>query len=173
MAKRLAKTVLIAGLPFGVVMSLFFMLSSYSPASNIATGVVSGALFGVGMAAFAEYQGRRFSGHDPCAPGEELLKQGGANHRRKAEGVGGYLYLTSERLLFCSHKFNLQNHELSIPLEDISSVRPRLTAGFIPNGLEVVWGGEKKERFVVAGRREWARELREHLNHQNTSGYRC
>jgi len=39
-----------------------------------------------------------------------------------AEAVGGKLFLTNRRLVFKSHKLNIQNHELSIHLIDIANV---------------------------------------------------
>ncbi len=38
---------------------------------------------------------------------EEIIKKGGANLQKGIEAVGGFLYLTNERLIFESHKFNV------------------------------------------------------------------
>jgi hypothetical protein len=72
--------------------------------------------------------------------------------------VGGWLYLTDQRLVFLSHGFNIQEHKLSIPLEEIVEARPCATARIIPNGLRIVTT-EGEERFVVEGRRSWADEI--------------
>ncbi|WP_254157665.1 hypothetical protein [Chryseosolibacter indicus] len=47
---------------------------------------------------------------------EELIKEAGANHFKGKEAVGGKLALTNKRLVFKSHKLNLQNHEQSFSI---------------------------------------------------------
>ncbi len=176
--REFIKNALLTGLPFGVFMGAIFVLHfSLRPffgfrydllVFGVGIGTVCGVLFGVLMAAFSSYQGKKLTSENPCGLGEELIKQGGANHFLRGEGVGGYLYLTNERLLFKSHKFNIQNHEVSILIADIDSARPYLVAGFVPSGLEVVTG-DRRERFVVAGRHDWAEEIRR-ANGQRTLG---
>jgi hypothetical protein len=164
---RFVRTAVTTGVPFGLVMGLLYFLmmsflfgfSSQLLAFGVVQGAGCGALFGVCMGAFVSYQGRKFASENPCAPGEDLIRHGVANHFLRLEGAGGYLYLTTERLLFRSHKFNVRDHELSIPLKDVVSVRPFLTAGLIPNGLEVVRAG-RRERFAVEDRHGWADEIR-------------
>jgi GRAM domain len=157
MMLRFLKMITLAGLPFGLLMGLFFTLMFGDP-SGVAFGLACGLLFGLLMAGFAEWQRSRFTREDPCLDGEQLLKQGPANHFRGWEGVGGWLYLTDRRLLFRSHRLNIQNHELSIPLEEILQARPCLTAWVFPNGLSVVTAKET-ERFNVERRREWVEEI--------------
>jgi hypothetical protein len=53
---------------------------------------------------------------------EQVLLDEGANHFKGIERVGGKLALTNKRLLFRSHKFNIQNHIESILLSQIASV---------------------------------------------------
>jgi hypothetical protein len=158
-SSRFVKTALTTGAPFGLLMGPLFGFGFQLGVFGVALGALCGVLFGVCMGAFASYQGRKFASENPGAPGEDLIRHGVANRFLRLEGVGGYLYLTTERLLFRSHKVNVRNHELSIPLKDIVSVRPYLTAGFIPNGLEVVWA-EGRERFVVEDRHGWADGIR-------------
>ena len=171
-SSKFVKTAIVTGVPFGLIMSIFYVFgfsllplwflfgfSLMPPVFSVAFGMVSGVFFGVFCGAFASYQGRKFASENPCRPGEELVKHGSANHFLRLEGVGGYLYLTTERLLFKSHKLNIQNHELSIPLEDVTSARSSLTAGFVPNGLKVV-SANRREHFAVEDRRGWAEEIR-------------
>jgi hypothetical protein len=73
--------------------------------------------------------------------------------------VGGWLYLTDKRLLFRPHGFNVQRHELSIPLADVADVQTCSTAWVIPNGLHLVTS-KVDERFVVEGRRDWVEQIR-------------
>lgn len=160
---RFSRTALQTGIPFAVLMyPVLLFISGGSLGSTIPVAVAAGVMFGLLIAAFVEYQHRKFAGHDPTDPGEKLLMWGGANHWKGKESVGGYLYLTDERLVFISHKVNIQNHKLSIPLEEISSVRPCQTLVVVPNGMEVV-RGQDKERFVIHNRRGWIGKLQERL----------
>lgn len=59
--------------------------------------------------------------------GETIVKQGGANHQRGMETVGGMLYLTTERLVFESHAFNFQTGSTIIDLRDVARVEPAWT----------------------------------------------
>jgi hypothetical protein len=72
--------------------------------------------------------------------------------------VGGWLYLTTKRLYFRSHAFNNQNHELVIPLREITNAKRSWTAGIIPNGLTVETA-KGRERFVVNGARSWVEAI--------------
>ena len=56
-------------------------------------------------------------------PGEAIVKDGAANLQRGIETVGGWAYLTNQRLVFESHAFNVQTGATIIPLESISGVR--------------------------------------------------
>jgi hypothetical protein len=159
---RFIKMTVFAGVPFGLLMGLFFTFRSVNPFAvgpfGLVLGLAAGLLFGLMTATFAAWQRSRFAREDPCLPGEHLLKQGPANHFRGPEGVGGWLYLTDRRLLFRSHRFNLQNHEVSMPLDEIVEAQVCPTAWIIPNGLRVVVA-QKAERFVVEGRRSWVAEI--------------
>jgi hypothetical protein len=151
------KTTLLTGVPFGLVMGVFFTLSQRNPL-GLVYGLVAGLIFGVLLAAFAAKQRSRFTQEDPCQDGERLLKQGPANHFRGWEGVGGWLYLTDRRLLFRPHRFNVQRHELSVPLTKVVGAAACATAWVIPNGLRVTTA-QGAEQFVVEGRRGWAEAI--------------
>ncbi len=92
-------------------------------------------------------------------PGETPIKSGPANLQRGAETVGGKLYLTTHRLVFESHAFNLQTGATIIPLQEISGTTPSWTKflnliPIAPNSLSVsTTRGE--QRFVLFGRMSW------------------
>jgi hypothetical protein len=118
--------------------------------------LVAGIPFGLAMGLFGAYQTRRFLAMDLVPRDEILIHQGGANHFVGLEGVGGWLYLTDRALRFKSHEINIQPHELSILLQEISGALPCRTAGIFPNGLRVDTTDGRSERFVVSGRRRWS-----------------
>jgi hypothetical protein len=93
-------------------------------------------------------------------PGEEIIKEGGANLQRGLETVGGRLFLTNQRLVFESHAFNLQTGATIIPLADISETMPCWTRFLnlipvTPNSLAVSTSEDQQHRFVLSGRTEW------------------
>jgi hypothetical protein len=90
---------------------------------------------------------------------EAILKQGGASHFKGLEAVGGKLFLTDHRLVFKSHRFNIQVHQESYPLADITAVEPRRGISIVGDGLAVVLSGGREERFVVFGRRDWITQI--------------
>ena len=91
---------------------------------------------------------------------EKIIKSGAANFQKGIEQVGGKLYLTNDRIIFESHKFNFQNGTTQIKLEDISSVKKSWTKflGFIPltpNSIKISTKEGNKFRFVLYGRSKW------------------
>lgn len=91
---------------------------------------------------------------------EFIVKKGGANLQRGVETVGGHLYLTNHRLIFESHRFNVQSGASEIDLSDIQRMEKCWTKflGFIPsmpNSLAVYTKQEKEFRFVLFNRDAW------------------
>ena len=156
--RRFLVTTLYSGLPFGVVMALLaWPMAGFSV--GVPLGLVAGLVFGVAMAAFAAVSRRRFQTERPDFAGETLLREGPANHFFHAESVGGWLYLTSRRLLFRSHQVNVQPHKLDLPLAEIAEASPAMTLGVIPNGLLIRTVAGGRERFVVEQRRRWSADI--------------
>ena len=90
-----------------------------------------------------------------------IIYEGAANHYAGIEGVGGKLYLTQNALVFISHKLNIQNHELVIPIVEIETFSLSNNLGFVPNGLTIHTKSGKNERFVVNRRKVWAEKMSE------------
>ena len=164
--KSFIKTALITGACFGISMGIcagILVGIARGISAGISFGlwgaVASGLVFGLAMASFTAMMRRSFARTRPEFKGEELLRDGPANHFLNGEGVGGWLFLTKERLLFRSHQFNVQCHELSFPLAEIAEVQPARTVGLFPNGLRLVTHSGKNERFVVEAHRRWCDEI--------------
>ena len=163
-----------SGLFFGVAMAILFILQSLlahsiltakdiviSIISGLFGGALSGLLFGWLMGLFANSKRLAKDTKIDTDAGETILFDTGANHFKGAEAVGGKLYLTNKRLVFKSHKFNVQNHELSIDLSDIDKVDRYKTLGLVNNGLSVTTIDNKTEKFVVQQVDEWLNQLTE------------
>jgi len=164
--KSFTKTALIATIAFGIPMGTLAGIIigfAHGLSAGVSFGIKaaagSGLPFGLLLASFMVIQRWRFSRARPEFTGEHLLHDGPANHFLKAEGVGGWLFLTKERLLFRSHQFNVQRHELSIPLAEITHVSPVKTARIFPNGLSIVTRSGRGERFVVEANQTWCDEI--------------
>ncbi len=123
------------------------------------SGAVAGLLFGWLFRKFAHSTWLQKSTQMETGTGEIILFETPANHFKGIEGVGGKLYLTNQRLVFQSHKFNFQNHRWSVSVSDIAKVDRYGTMGFINNGLFVITGNGQTERFVVEQPAEWLKQL--------------
>jgi hypothetical protein len=163
-----------AGVIFGVAMTIFFILQDLLTHDNLTTksisifivsslfgGALAGLLFGWLINAFINSKLLAKGTKINTEPNETILFETGANHFKGVEAVGGKLYLTDKRLVFKSHKFNLQNHELAISLYDVDKVVRYKTLGLINNGLSITTTGKKIEKFVVQQSTDWANYLAE------------
>jgi hypothetical protein len=96
----------------------------------------------------------------PLHPGETLVRESRANLQRGLESVGGHLYLTDQRLLFESHRFNLQRGATEVPLADIAGVRKVWTKflgvlPIMPNSLAIARTSGDEVRIVCGKRDDW------------------
>ena len=160
------------GLFFGIWMAIFNIGWSLATENNHTTqqvvitivvglivGAISGLLFGwlTGLLAKSKFV-QTTSSFEPEL-GENILFVTPANHFKGIEAIGGKLYLTEKRLVFKSHKLNIQNHVLSIILQDIISVDRYKTLGLVNNGLIISTCQNITEKFVVERAEEWNNKL--------------
>jgi hypothetical protein len=97
---------------------------------------------------------------------EEVLRDGAANLQRGIETAGGWLYLTTHRLIFEAHAFNIQSGATIIPLGDVEQMWKCWTKflGFLPifpNSLAVSTAKGRTFRFVLGGRDAWITAVRD------------
>lgn len=83
---------------------------------------------------------------------EEILADVGANLLRGWEGVGGRLKITSRRVIFRAHPFNIQRAPAEILLSDIAEVSKRYSGGLVPNGMLIRTRAGVDYKFVVWNR---------------------
>jgi len=169
------KTKIKSGIIFGIAMALFYIIQGLLTHDNLTTkdiigtilagligGAVAGLLFGWIISLFANSKFLNKSTRIETGTNEIVVFESGANHFKGVEAVGGKLYLTNKRLVFKSHKLNIQNHELSIPLSNIEKVY-RYKTLIANNGLAVQTINHTIEKFVVQLTAEWM----EHLTAKN------
>lgn len=91
----------------------------------------------------------------PLERGEAVAREWPANHFLDSEGRGGKMLLTTERLGFCPHRFNVQLTTWSVRRADITGVSvegERLLLVTHAGAAEPAW-------FVVPDPRQVAREI--------------
>jgi hypothetical protein len=160
------------GLKYGIGLSVFFTIqhllitgeyTGYNIVRAIITGVItgliSGFIFGYIVTWFARSRFVAQSTKIETDRDEHIVFESAANHFKGIEGVGGKLYLTNKRLIFKSHKLNIQNHQLAINIADISGIGRFKTLGLVNNGLIVSTIHNNTERFVVEEADAWEKHL--------------
>lgn len=96
--------------------------------------------------------------------GEQILRESRANLQRGAETVGGHAYLTDRRLIFESHRFNIQRGATIVDLDEIEGVEKATTKflGFLPifpNSILIKTRSGDDLRLVLSKRGEWIAAL--------------
>ena len=161
------------GLFFGSAMAVVYVLENILFDKNLTTtgilksviaglvaGIVAGFLFAWLMGLFMKSKFLKNTTKIEISPGETMVFQTLASHFRGIEAVGGKLYLTDKRLIFKSHKLNIQNHELIINLSSIIHVSKAKSLGLISNRLIIQTSPKEKEKFVVEKLDEWIAHLK-------------
>jgi hypothetical protein len=93
------------------------------------------------------------------ADNESIIKEGGANHFKGKEGVGGKLVLTDRRLIFKSHKFNIQNHQDNFDLRQVEKLQATKTLKFLENGLTLELMNNDRHKFIVDEPTDWIEKI--------------
>lgn len=152
------KTAILSAILFGTGLGAFASITK-GLKNGIITGVVFGILFGLIICAFAFIQSKKFKNASrEIVKNEKIVFNGGANHLTVEEAVGGWLFSTENELVFQSHEFNINNHKLIIPLNQIKGIKAILTHGYMPTGLQVITN-DSVEKFVVFERKEWIKQI--------------
>ena len=161
-----------AGLSFGIVVTTVSILQNFltadehtfagimkSIAEGLITGSLSGVLVGWLVNVFTRSKFIERTTRMNIEPGETILFETPANHFKEKEGVEGKLYLTTNRLVFKPHTLNIQNHQLSIKLNDIDAVDRYKTMHIVNNCLFITTNKNITEKFVVEEAEQWAEKL--------------
>jgi hypothetical protein len=167
------KKTLIVAASFGIPWALFMIVYTWIVEGDIGltrvvvtlvSGVVAGILFAVIMTWAATRLLNKIV--VSLEEGERVVLESGANHFKGAEGVGGKLVLTDRRLIFKSHKFNIQNHQDTFDLRSVVSAEVTKTARIFNNGLLIRLTDDQVHRFVVDNPSEWqASIMQPHTTH--------
>lgn len=163
------KMALLWALPMIAFMSLFYFLleGSFTMKRFMINSIiftVAGFAFAYGLKWWSNKTLKKIQIELP--EGEETVKEGGANHFRGKEAVGGKLVLTNNWLLFASHKLNIQNHIQELHLSAVASVEAYKISGFISTGLKLHLKSGEVEKYVVNEPAEWQAAIQQLLSEQ-------
>lgn len=160
------------GLLFVGIMCLmdYFIIGEFqSPNSYLFQGLFFGIFMGIGFPYVSQKFGMKFSSkigkniNPELTQGENIEIEGSANLFRGFEGVGGKLFLTSKKVVFKSHKLNIQKGQTDILYDNISKIIKRKTAKIFDNGIRIKTNDGSEFDFVVNDREKWIEKLREKI----------
>jgi hypothetical protein len=156
------KIALTFGLPWTLIMIVVNSFNNNevnykSIISTLIGGLIAGFGFPISMKYFGKMLYSKIS--IKVNENEQLIREGGANHFRGKEAVGGKLVLTNKRLIFKSHKVNVQNHEQYFELNQIETVLATKTFNFFQNGLTLNLTNSEMHKFVVDEPSDWVSQI--------------
>jgi hypothetical protein len=156
------KPFFLGGLAFTVLFGAYLgAMHGFSLA--IIEAPIAGILFGLAIYVFTKSKTVKQQTALRNSADKEILHSGLANHFKGLEACGGRLYLLANELEFQSHSFNIQNHSLSLPLDQIKKLSFYNTLGIIPNGMAIETKFGTTEKFVLQDRKRWKTEIEKHL----------
>ncbi len=158
MAKNVWGSALYLAIPWTVAMIVTnSIIRGKLSADVIIANLIGGIFFWLFFTLFVKY----FSSNVykkisiDIANDEVILVEGGANHFRGKEGVGGKLVLTNKRLVFKSHKFNIQNHQQDFEVDKIINLKTFKSMFFLENGLILDFADGTSHKFIVDEAKVW------------------
>lgn len=162
--KKFFKNSFNTGVPFGIIMGLFFGISE-GLIVGIFSGIFAGLLFGLAMSTFAQIQSAKFRKiGTEVVKGKTIIMEGEANHFIGKVADGGWIYLTTDEIIFMPHKYNVHKNQVVIPLEQILNIKSVASLGFIHNGLQIESKNGTVDKFVVNNVKNWIAKI----NHSKT-----
>ena len=157
---------------FSFILWLFDYFSDeklYSINSLLFQGIFFGIFFGIGFPYINEKLAGKFSNKigikiKPELDAEEKIEiEGPSNLFRGMEGVGGKIFLTDKKLVFKSHKINVQKGQTNIEYKNIKEIIRRKTAIIVDNGIRIITNDNKEFDFVVNERDLWFENINERI----------
>lgn len=161
---------ILTGLSFVVTMCLmdYWLEGNFKSLTGyLFQGIFFGVFMGIGFPYLTEKFGTKFVSKlgknikPELAEDEHIEIEGPANLFHGIEGVGGKLFLTNKKVIFRSHKINIQKGQTNIDYQNITELIERKTARLIDNGIRIKTNDGKEFDFVVNERERWIEKLKE------------
>lgn len=162
MTKKFWITAVMFGLPWTIIMIIYNSIIMSGPTIRIiVTTIIGGLVAGLLFALIMQYVAKKLFKKIiiEIADNENIIKEGGANHFKGKEGVGGKLVLTDKRLIFKSHKFNIQIHQENFDLGQIQKLQITKTFGILENGLTLELITNDRHKFIVDEPTDWIEKI--------------
>jgi len=168
---RIISAILTGLLFVGIMCLMDFWLNGELQSLNsyLFQGIFFGVFMGIGFPYVTEKFGKRFTSKigkhikPELQENEKIEIEGPANLFRGMEGVGGKIFLTDKKLIFKSHKINIQKGQTNIEYENINEIIERKTIKLIDNGIRIKTRDGKEFDFVVNERKNWIKKLNEKI----------
>ena len=173
---RIVSAILTGLLFIGIMCLMDYFLDGEFQSLNsyLFQGIFFGIFMGIGFPYVTQKFGTKFTSKigknikPELAQEENIEIEGPANLFRGMEGVGGKLFLTNKKVVFKSHKINIQKGQTDILYENITEIIKRKTAKIIDNGIRIKTNRGNEFDFVVNEREKWIEKLNEKITHYNT-----
>lgn len=170
---RIASAILTGLLYVGILCLLDYLFNANLQSLNIYLfqGIFFGIFMGIGFPYIMQKFGTKITSKlgknvfRELTQDENIEIEGSANLFRGIEGVGGRLFLTNKKMIFKSHKLNIQKGDTEILYENITELLKRKTAKLVDNGIRVKSIDGKEFDFVVNNREKWIEKLDEKISY--------
>ena len=135
----------------------------------IIQGVLFGIVMGIAMPYVNKTFGKRFTNTlgknitPELTENEHIEAEGPVNLFRGIEAVGVKLFLTNKKVIFKSHKINIQSGQTNIEYKNMTEIITRKTAKLADNGIRITTNNGETFDFVVTERDNWIKKLNEKL----------
>lgn len=142
------------GLAYGFFMGLFW--------GDMTMGIIAGVLFGVlftlCMALFSKHIEKK-SEHlrAEISKVRKIICEGPANHKKGANAIGGWLFLSEDAIEFYPHKMNIGGQNIPILIDDIANIETK------SNQLKIHTKANETFIFVVNKANLWKQSITEIL----------
>lgn len=162
------KTALVTAIPFGLVIgTVFATITHVTMLPTVFITLFASILFGLTMAKISASPQLQ----QPTVPllqsNEQILRVSPASHFVGIINMGGWLFLTNQRLIFRAHALMQQPYELSTPLTEIAQISPGISALML---VTIRTRQNQNQRFAVSQKYQWCEAIQQHITenaHEN------
>lgn len=140
---------LLCGGSYGLLMAIFM--------GDVEMGMFGGILFGTLFPLFiyifsSRLEKRAVGLRQEISKVRTIVCEGPSNHKKGANAIGGWLFLTTDALEFYAHKVNFGGGNIAILLDDITAVEVKKNQLIITTKLETI-------TFIVNKAEEWKKSI--------------
>ena len=157
----------VLGLFYSTILYLFAIYNDEKP--SVLLLIFEGQLFGLLWVFTFSFFMNKFTplginNIRPKLTENELIEvEGPAGLFHGIENVGGKLFLTNNRIIWMSHKMNIQKGHAEIEYKNVKEIIKKKSFRIIANGIRIITNDGKKFDFAVNERDLWLEKLKERI----------